>query len=195
MPKPHLWLLAGPNGSGKSTYFTRYLKDRIADFVNADLIAAEKGVAVTNEVAWAAKLAADRKRWQLLEAGVSFCSETVFSHQSWLRFIATASERGYHVTLVFVCLDNPELNAARVQYRVEHGGHSVPMDKIEGRYRRALEYCKQAVTMVDSALLFDNSDSDRPYRLVACFGNGALLHAASAPLPAWAKDIVAPTSP
>ncbi len=80
----------------------------------------------------AAKLAA-KLRTQLLQDGVSFCFETVFSHPSKIDFLAEAKALGYDIILIYIHLQNAELNLARVAQRVMQGGHSVPADKIINR--------------------------------------------------------------
>ena len=64
---------------------------------------------------------------------------------------------GFHVTLYFVCIDNPQTNVSRVNYRVQHGGHDVPEDRILARYHRTLELLPRAINASDRAVLFDNS--------------------------------------
>ena len=70
---PAFYLFAGPNGSGKST-LQRFLARRFPDlgaveFVNADEIAKALGGEDTPERAEQARLAADRRRAELMRAG------------------------------------------------------------------------------------------------------------------------------
>lgn len=69
---------------------------------------------------------ADARRAQLLKAGQSFVSETVFSHESKLVLIEEAQKQGFFVMLIVVCLDDPERLLERVAGRVTEGGHAVP---------------------------------------------------------------------
>ena len=57
---------------------------------------------------------ADERRAELLKAGQSFVSETVFSHESKLALIQEAQAKGFFVMLLVVALDQPERLLARV---------------------------------------------------------------------------------
>ncbi len=71
----------------------------------------------------AATLAA-KIREDLILQGVSFCFETVFSHESKIDFLAQAKANGYEIILVYVHLFDASLNEARVKQRVSEGGHN-----------------------------------------------------------------------
>lgn len=187
MTQPRLWILAGPNGSGKSTYFEQRLKDHFETFINADAIAKEAGSIVTNESTWNAKLTADAQRNSLLESSASFCTETVFSHPSWIEFIRKAKQLSYEVILIFICLDDPALNAARVQQRVSQGGHDVPADRIGPRYQRSIAYCTQAIPLADEVWLLDNTLPEHPFTAIARFVQGQLIELAPGLIPCWVR--------
>ncbi|HAL40503.1 MAG TPA: hypothetical protein DCP03_21375 [Polaromonas sp.] len=138
--KPVFYLLAGPNGAGKSTlYKALVLAGTIpssAEFVNADLYEAAHLQHVTDVQARSeqARLWADSRRAELVSTGLSFVSETVFSHVSKLTLIEEAQAQGFFVMLLVVALDQPQRLLARVAQRVAEGGHPVPADRILGRY-------------------------------------------------------------
>lgn len=93
----------------------------------------------------------------LLEEGISFAFETVFSHESKLEFMKKAKQMGYKVYLYFLATDDPEININRVDFRVEKNGHSVPAEKIRERYYRSLNLLLDAVKVSFRSFLFDNS--------------------------------------
>ncbi len=188
MTRSSLLILAGPNGSGKSTFFEQRLKNRFEVFINADVIAKQSGAAVSHESAWQAKLEADRERDKLLDSGASFCTETVLSHVSWLDFVRKAKQRSYEVVVIFICLEDPALNAARVRHRVSRGGHDVPMQKIGPRYERSIAYCAQLVPIADEVWLIDNTVPERPFAAVARFVQGKLADLTQAPIPRWVQS-------
>ena len=64
---------------------------------------------------------------------ISFCFETVFSHESKIDFLARAKANGYKIILVYIHLFDANLNEARVKQRTSEGGHSVPIEKIHSR--------------------------------------------------------------
>jgi predicted ABC-type ATPase len=189
---PALFLLAGPNGSGKST-LQRFLARRFRaigelEFVNADDIA--KGLAGPDspERAREAQKKADARRAELIAAGTSFCTETVFSHESRVEMIKEAKNAGFTVYLIAVCVESPALAEIRVQQRVARQGHDVPSDRIHQRYPRTLRNLAQAARIADCTLIFDNSRLNTTPRLVFAAGMGQLLYESSA-VPAWAEPI------
>jgi predicted ABC-type ATPase len=68
-----------------------------------------------------------------------------------------AKALGYEVHLIFICLDAPENNILRVRERVARGGHDVPAEDVLRRYQRSLANVPEAISLVDQAMLFDNT--------------------------------------
>lgn len=184
-----LWFLTGGNGAGKSTFYQLFLESRGIRIVNADRIAKAIAPNATENVSYEAARMAGHMRDELVKKGVSFCFETVFSHTSKIDFAADAKAHGYEIILVFIHLDNPELNLARVAQRVADGGHPVPDVKVRSRLPRTLENMKRAIPLADEVHLLDNSSSEDPFRHVATIKAGELAIDAS-PLPAWAIDML-----
>lgn len=183
MSTPILHLLAGPNGSGKSTFAERLLVPRThLPFVNADHIAADLWPDDRQEQARQAlpvsRLAA-RERERLMAERRSFVTETVFSHPSKVDLVQQAGAAGYTVWL-HVMLVPEDLSVARVEDRVQAGGHLVPEERIRGRYARLWTYVADARTLVDRAAFYDNSRLDAPFRRVAVDEYGQVLGR-----PAW----------
>ncbi|MGH7319262.1 MAG: zeta toxin family protein [Candidatus Rokuibacteriota bacterium] len=192
--QPVLIFLAGSNGSGKTTFFEEYLESLGLPYVNADRIArvlrSADATASSDDIDRRAFREAERLRTALVEARLSFCTETVFSDPAGakLRFLEEARARGFAVFLVFIGLDSPALAVARVRQRVRHGGHDVPDEKLHARYPRTLANLRAAIPIADEAFLFDNSSSDRPYRVVAVYQRGRLVSRHS-PLAPWTQGL------
>ena len=189
IPRKQLWLLAGGNGAGKSTFYRTALQPRGMALVNADNIARDMAPDSTEEASYAAAQLAEHLRYDLLNKGVSFCFETVFSHPSQIDFISQAQALGYEVGLVFIHLDNSDLNKARVIQRVSEGGHNVPEEKIESRIPRTLNHIKTALPLADEVYLLDNSRWDMPLRRIAALKAGTPVIYADT-LPAWARELL-----
>ncbi len=190
--QPVLVFLAGPNGAGKTTFFERYIAPLGLPYVNADRIArllrdAEPG-AQPEDIDRRAFTEAENLRRALLEAGLSFCTETVFSDPVGAKrtFLEQARAAGYFVVLVFVGLQGVDLSVARVAHRVLRGGHDVPDEKLHARFPRTVENLRAAIPIVDEAFVFDNSSYATPYRIVAVYRSGRLL-SQHPPLPAWTE--------
>ena len=192
--RPVLIVVAGPNGAGKSTFFDEYLEGLALPYVNADRIA--RILAEASPRAPAADIdrrafqEAEKLRRALVEAGLSFCTETVFSDPAGAKvaLLQRARRRGFAVFLVFVGLDNAVLSVARVKQRVAQGGHDVPDEKLHARFPRILANLRAAIPIVDEAFLLDNSSSDAPYRVVAVYAGGRLV-SQHPPLPAWTQGL------
>ena len=191
---PVLIFLAGPNGAGKSTFFETYLAHFGLPFVNADRIA--RALSSAAPAAPAGDLdrqgftEAEKLRAAFMEAGLSFCTETVFSDPAGAKvgFLAGARRRGFAIFLVFIGLESATLSVARVMQRVRHGGHDVPDDKLHARFPRTLANLQAAIPLADEAFVFDNSSADAPYRFVASYMRGALANRYP-PIPGWAQGL------
>ncbi len=201
MAAPVFYLLAGPNGAGKSTLYRSAVDEGLipagAEFINADLHEAAQlqHIADPVERSRQARLWADARRAQCLEAGRSFASETVFSHTSKLDLILAAQRAGFAVVLLVVCVDDPQQLLGRVGQRVKEGGHPVPPERILARYPRTVRHLGVAVRRVDLALLYDTSvppgEPFQPPRLVARLRAGAVTWQTE-PLPCWAHEVLTP---
>ena len=132
---------------------------------------------------WAKRLRDEDESWQhVAQQGVQafvaqamanrvpFAMETVFSHWQERADGSTASKidlirdmqaAGYFVLLLFVGLATPELSFARVSTRVAQGGHLVPPDKLFARFPRTQRAIAEALSVVDAAVLVDNSRDER----------------------------------
>ena len=181
-----LIFLAGPNGAGKSTFFETFLKSSGLPFVNADRIGAALGISDSEAAA-----AADSARAQLLTEGMSFITETVFSDPvgAKLQFLREAVAAGYLVTLYFIGVSSVQLSEARVAQRVHAGGHDVPPERLERRYRQSLENLRQAMEFIPEVHVYDNSSVEIPFRLVVSIREGRSEFKAN-PLPSWLRPVI-----
>lgn len=93
----------------------------------------------------------------LLDAGVSFTSETVVPHPSKVAFLLQARDRAYCTYLYFIATEDPKINISRVTNRVKKVGHPIPESKNRSRYYRSLDLLYDAIKSSDRAYLFDNS--------------------------------------
>lgn len=96
-------------------------------------------------------------RHLMVKHNKSFVFESVFSHPSKIAQLQDAISKGYRIYLYFVCIDSPEVNAARVEDRVKKNGHDVEYSKVVQRYYRTLKYLHQVLPLCYRAYLFDNS--------------------------------------
>ena len=188
---PLLLVVAGPNGAGKSTFFDLFLRQTGLPFVNADLIARAVSPEAPHLAAYAAAAAAEIERRALIERKQSFCMETVLSDPKGdkLRLLRDAKAAGFRIQLVFIGLGSVDLSEARVVQRVLVGGHDVPHEKLVARFPRTLANAREALRLADAAELFDNSDAEQPYRLVARLEGGRIAERVDV-LPSWASSVL-----
>jgi predicted ABC-type ATPase len=186
--RPTLHLIAGINGAGKTTFYRYHLEQATpgAEFVNADELARERWPGEADaHVADAARLAA-RRREELLEARQTFVAETVFSHESKLELVQRAQQAGFRVILYHVHVSSPELARARVETRVDQGGHDVPGDKVDARFERTLRLIPLAAALADLTLVYDNSRMGRTHTHVMTLERGRVVRIRENP-PDWAE--------
>jgi predicted ABC-type ATPase len=155
---PVLIIIAGPNGAGKSTFHDNTPQLAVLPFVNADNIAKARFSKVGADETLAAQTEARGRITRLFEKKDSFCFETVFSHKSKIELINTAKELGYTVDLYILSTDDVAINISRVKFRVAHGGHDVPIEKIKSRWPRTDLNLKAAIELVDRYKIIDTSD-------------------------------------
>lgn len=181
MGDPVLYVIVGPNGAGKSTFFNEILGPAThLEFVNADVIAAERWPADELAHAYDASAAASTERAKRMATRQSFATETVFSHPSKIDLIRDAVALGYLVTLEVVAVP-VELSVARVPNRVANGGHDVPEAKIRERYARLWSNVAEAIGLCHEAHVHVNTSASDPFRLVATYRQGRLVGAADWP--------------
>ena len=185
-----LWLLTGANGTGKSTFYRLFLETKGIHSVNADIIAKKINPENPEKVSYEAASLAIRLLEELLYQGTSFCYETVFSHPSKIDLVAKARALGYEIILVYIHLDSPELNEARVRQRVAAGGHTVPPDKIRSRIPRTMKNVSTVLPLVNEARLLNNSYLKSYFQQVAIVRQG-IREMVIDPLPEWAEEMLA----
>ena len=161
--RPQLWILVGGNGAGKSTFHRLALEPLGLPCVNADVLARIIFADAPEARSYEAAQLAERQRHQLLEQGVSFCFETVYSHPSKIDFIARAKALGYELIMVLIHLESANLNQARIAGRVSEGGHSVPADKVISRIPRLLDEVRTSIPLLDVLRVYDNSSAVDPF--------------------------------
>jgi len=130
------------------------------EFVNADMIA--YGLSPLNPQG--AAIAAGRIMLERIKALVAdkkdFAFETTLSTRSYVNLVRDARNAGFTVTLLFFWLRSADEAKMRVAERVSTGGHFIPDDVVERRYRGGLRnFFRLYKENVDAWLLFDNSDS------------------------------------
>ncbi len=157
-----IFVIAGPNGAGKTTTAQILLPDYLTvnEYVNADLLAHALSPFRPETVAiQAGRLMLDRIH-QLIEEDKSFAFETTLASRSFVPLLKQCKAEGYKINLIFLWLHSVELAIQRVKFRVEYGGHAIPIETIARRYKRGLENLFGLyMPIVNHWSLYDNSGS------------------------------------
>ena len=178
--KKHLYIISGCNGAGKTTACEVLLPEvfRIETFLNADIMAAIINPKSPESVA----LQAGRKMLveieKALEDNLDFVIETTLATKSYVNLIKKAQGADYEVVLIYFWLADTDMAIKRVARRVEKGGHNIPDEVIERRYKNGLKNLLNLfIPLVDKWLLFDNSDytDGHPRRIAERLPNGSVI--------------------
>jgi predicted ABC-type ATPase len=190
---PEFWIVAGPNGAGKTTCVQKeplslYIPE--VAFFNPDNRTLEKLHSLGYQGFRDAPIDVQTKSFfesadevfaeleKRISANEAVGVETVLSSPKYCSLVEKVLEREGFVGLIYVALSSPAIAQQRVAARVKRGGHGIPDDKIEQRWRRSLEYLPWFAGRARAFWVVDSSDSDpesRP-RLLASGKLGLLEH-------------------
>jgi predicted ABC-type ATPase len=155
-------IIAGPNGAGKTTFAMNLIDAGLIEhFVNADEMAKEfasQGREVANRKA--SKLFLSRID-AFVAAKESFAFETTLSGKAHLNRIRKLQANGWTVCLYYLFIDSVDLSQSRVEERVLHGGHSIPLADIRRRYPKGLiNFFECYLPLVDYCECIHNASVD-----------------------------------
>ena len=183
---PILTVFAGPNGSGKSSVTPLFDLAGRGNLLDPDAIAKRIGPESPRDAAVAAGREVLSRVNGYIEGGEDFAIETTLSGGWTTSAIQAAQARGFFVRLIFVCVDDPEINVHRVRERVARGGHDIPEPDIRRRYARSLINAKKIIGTVNQAIVFNNSSARPIIKLIIESGKVVM----KAPdLPEWAHAL------
>ncbi len=158
--EPTCYIIAGPNGAGKTTFALNFLPAIVQcrNFINADMIAAGLSPLAPESM----KIAAGRlfltELKQYIQQCESFAFETTLSGKTYLPILKKLKRNGWRIELYYLWLPDIEFSIRRVQERVAHGGHNIPLADIRRRYPKSLYNLLHLYTpLTDVTVCFDNS--------------------------------------
>ena len=132
-----LYIVSGANGSGKTTFAKLFATINDLYFINADEIAKELDKDnITKYKIKAGKIFFEEFNKRLL-LNDSFVVETTLSGKYLIDYIKKAKSLEFEVILIYLFLETPDTNIARVKNRVLNGGHHIPKEDIIRRYYRS----------------------------------------------------------
>jgi len=154
-----LYIIAGANGSGKTTFAKSFADFNDLYFINADEIAKELDKDnITKYQFRAGKIFFQRFK-ERFPLDKSFIIETTLSGIYLINYIKKAQNLGYRVSLIYLFLENTDINISRVKNRVLNGGHHIPEDDIIRRYHRSKNlFFNVYKELVDEWIIYYNSN-------------------------------------
>ncbi len=154
-----LYIIAGANGSGKTTFAKSFSSLNNLYFINADEIAKSLDKNdITRYKIKAGKIFFEEFNKQL-ELKKSFVLETTLSGKYLVKYIKKAKELNFHISLIYLFLENPNINILRVENRVLNGGHYVPAKDIIRRFYRSKNMFQNTYKdIVDTWSIYYNSN-------------------------------------
>ena len=177
-------MFAGPNGSGKSS-----ARDAIANpaevVIDPDRIAREINPAAPRSVdGLAARQALIRFDQSIAQRKSVSIETTMTGHTSIMR-LQQAKDAGYTIGLIYVALENADLNVARVAERVRRGGHGIDEAVIRKRVQTSQANLPRAMAIADQVVVLDNSGKQHRRIMETVAGRVTYL---AEQLPAWLND-------
>jgi predicted ABC-type ATPase len=175
LPQPQLWIIAGPNGSGKSSAYSLLGVESPKDtvwIINPDLLAkriADNENLPADDANLQAVIRIESWLYTSIDAYQTVGVETVLSSSKYRRLVETAQAKGFEINLVYVYLDDVELNIQRVKMRYAKGGHDVPQDKIRERRNKSFQQLGWFFAAADKAFIVNNDGAS--LRVVATKDN------------------------
>ena len=175
---------AGPNGSGKSS-LRDVIDSPVAIVIDPDRIARQINAANPRSVDPEAGRAAVRLFDDTIAARQSLSMETTLSRHIALRRMERAKAAGYEVTLIYVALNDPQLNVDRVTERARQGGRFIEPGTVRRRIGSSLDNLPRALAIADQSVVLDNSGP--AHRRVLEVADGRLTFQAEQ-LPRWLQE-------
>lgn len=178
-------VVGGPPGSGKSTLFP--VRERGIDFFNADDVAASLNQSY-QRIPPIIRAEANRRFEAFIEEhidrGESFAIETTLRGGITFDQIRAAHKKGFEVWLLYVALENVELNVERVAMRADKGGHAASPGRIRQIHADSLRNFVRALREFDHVRAYDNTGVGQIPRLVLEIERGQLRYVSPDP-PEW----------
>lgn len=202
--RPFIFVLAGVNGAGKSSVGGHLLREVNLIWYNPDSFARElmNIASLTLEEANSQAWEFGRKQLEnAIKLGLNFAFETTLGANTMPNMLIEATQT--HNVIVWFCgLSSPEQHIARVNYRVNCGGHVISEQKIRERWVSSRTNLILLLPYISYLQVFDNSVEAIPNKdipapiLVLEMQSGRILfpntdHAeALIKIPDWAKPII-----
>lgn len=167
---PNLFVITGANGAGKSTLSQFLLPDDIAHLTvfDGDLFFVKTLQEIFPSQTKSPKYARNMAFQATVEefenlvssaiiSNASFAYEGHFSSESPWQIIRKFKENNYHVTMIFLMVEELAISLRRVTERVKTGGHYVTPQEIEKNFYGNIIQLDKHFTLINDLIIADNS--------------------------------------
>ena len=143
---------------GKTTLFNAMNGNVKKSFrINSDEIVREIGKWNSEiDQVKAAKIAVGLRN-ECMEKGNSFNEETTLTGKTILKLIDKVREKNYKLHLFYVGVGSPDISKERIKKRVADGGHHIPDEVVDKRYKESLKNFEKILKKFDNVVVYDNS--------------------------------------
>jgi predicted ABC-type ATPase len=191
-----MYVVAGPPGSGKSRVFP--LSRFGVDYFNADDRAAELNGNSYHDIPLEVRKQVNHEFELFIEEHIdrrkNFALETTLRTPVTFLQTAHAHSVGFVVNMVYVALDDVQINLDRIVVRAALGYHSAPARVLRDIHALSLKNLRQAIrecgVSIDELRIFDNTAPGEEPPLMAKIRSGRILYLA-ARLPKWVQEALA----
>ena len=158
MGNKNFYLFAGVNGVGKTTLFNAINGDMKKSVrINSDELVREIGKWNSEiDQVKAAKIAIGLRN-ECMEKRNSFNEETTLTGKTILKLIDKVREKNYKLHLFYVGVGSPGISKERIKKRVADGGHHIPNEVVDKRYKESLKNFEKILKEFDNVVVYDNS--------------------------------------
>lgn len=195
---PNLFVITGANGSGKSTLSQFLLPNELShlNVFDGDLFFVKslyeifpsqtKSPKYARDMAFQATVDEFEKLVNLaIESNSSFAYEGHFSSESPWEIIRKFKENGYHITMIFLMVEELAISLRRVTERVKTGGHYVTPQEIEKNFYGNIIQLDKHFTLLNDLIIADNSIQGITNQILYLFENKIVKCIDISTLPHW----------
>jgi len=153
-------IFGGINGSGKSSMYNSHNsieKFELGIRVNVDEVVSMMGDWRDNELQFRASRQLINEIDYCLKNKLPFNQESTLSGKTIINTINKAKNLGYSVMLNYVYVDNIDILKARIEHRVNLGGHGIDFVLLEKRFLKIKDSLIKIIPLCDKVRIYNNT--------------------------------------
>jgi predicted ABC-type ATPase len=161
--QPTCYIIAGPNGAGKTTFTLQYLlkSEPCEYYLNADSIAYGLDPVKPARAQFTAGKIFLKELDKCLARRENFALETTLSGGNYLAQAPQWQKLGWKIVVIYLWIPSADFSSYRVAERVAQGGHDIPEEAIQRRYKKSLSNLLKIAEIADQTICYNNSVPQR----------------------------------